>query len=264
MSKVLNQTFKEICGRQLAENQIEVVEMYEKACQAGMSEERALDYLAFLLECYTRSYTIQKEKTSSWRDYLKEVTPIFHVPGEYLFGHSDERHNLRKINRRYGKIRSGSDRLREERLRMEGHLLVLNELFDLSSREAAKLLHVVINQLFCRENHRTYDYTDYTSERVLGLADHFAVSLNPYLNSALYEQLSTQIDLADPRSFDDLFQNMFLCLASILDELTYYEKNSGKNAYFHMASRVLSVDDLIQKGIRPFYTDKTIEAKRED
>ena len=90
---------------------------------------------------------------------------------------------------------------------MEGHLLVLNELFDLSSREAAKLLHVVINQLFCRENHRTYDYTDSTSERVLGLADHFAVSLNPYLNSALYEQLSTQIDLADPRSFDDLFQN---------------------------------------------------------
>lgn len=261
MSKVLNETFKEICRRQLEENQIEVVNMYQKACKAGMSDERALEYLAYLLECYTKNHTFQKQEDISWRVYLDTCTPSFHIPGEYLFGHGDERHNLRKIARRYGKIRMGSERLRTERLQMEGFLLVLNDTFDLSSREATKLLNVVINELFCKENGRTYDYTEYTSERVLGMADGFMQCLDPYVNENLYHMLAQSIDLENPDNFDCLFQNMFLCMVLILDELAYYEKNSGKNAYFRAVARVLNVDDLISKGIVSFYTANTLIAQ---
>lgn len=263
MSKVLNETFKEICRRQLEENQTEVVNMYQKACEAGMSDERALEYIAYLLECYTKNHTFQKEKSVSWREYLNTCTPSFHVPGEYLFGHGDERHNLRKIVRRYGKMRMGSERLRTERLQMEGFLLVLNDAFDLSSREAAKLLNVVINELFRKENGRTYDYTEYTSERVLGMADSFMQCLDPYLNKKLFETLAKSIDLENSDNFDSLFRNMFLCMALILDELAYYEKNSGKNAYFRAVSRVLNVEDLISKGIQSFYTTNTLKTIEE-
>ena len=96
----------------------------------------------------------------------------YHIPGEYEFDVQEERTNLRAITRNYGKIKTNEvEKWEDELYSIESHLLVLNELFEISSYETKKIIHIVINRLFDLKNGYTSDYTDYAHEDILSLAD---------------------------------------------------------------------------------------------
>ena len=58
--------------------------MYQKMLDQGMSEERAIELLAFYMEMYIQeNFHLQEFNSEKWKAFLDNLEPIYHVPGEY-------------------------------------------------------------------------------------------------------------------------------------------------------------------------------------
>ena len=234
--------------------------MYQKMLDQGMSEERAIELLAFYMEMYIQeNFHLQEFNSEKWKAFLDNLEPIYHVPGEYEFDAQEERRNLRHIQREYGKLKSDVEELEDELFVIESHLLVLHALYKIDTFEAKKIIHIVLNRLLDFKNHYTSDYTDYAHEDLLCLADGLEQMCNPYVNPQLYDYLSEFVDLKDESQFDYIFKNVFLCLTRVLVSIDTFDKEFGVNGYFRFISQFLDVRACIENGPDFFFNDKTLE-----
>ena len=234
--------------------------MYQKMLDQGMSEERAIELLAFYMEMYIQeNFHLQEFNSEKWKAFLDNLEPIYHVPGEYEFDAQEERRNLRHIQREYGKLKSDVEELEDELFVIESHLLVLHALYKIDTFEAKKIIHIVMNRLLDLKNHYTSDYTDYAHEDLLCLADGLEQMCNPYVNPQLYDYLSEFVDLKDESQFDYIFKNVFLCLTRVLVSIDTFDKEFGVNGYFRFISQFLDVRACIEDGPDFFFNDKTLE-----
>lgn len=236
------------------------IKMYQQIIDHGVSEERAIELLAFYFEIYVKENFFSDEFDSKkWKKFLDKLTPIYHIPGEYVFDIQEERANLRAIARNYGKIKTDTEKWEDELYVVESHLLVYNELYAIDSYEAKKIINIVINRLFDLKNGYTSDYTDYAHEDILSLADGLEQICNPYANTQLYDYLSKFVDLEDQANFSDIFKSVFIVLAKVLDSIIFHEKKSDKYGYFDFISQFIDVDKCIDEGPVFFFNDHTLE-----
>lgn len=234
--------------------------MYQKMLDQGMSEERAIQLLAFYMEMYIKeNFHSQEFNSEKWKAFLDNLEPFYHVPGEYEFDAQEERRNLRHIQREYGKLKSDVEELEDELFVIESHLLVLHALYKIDTFEAKKIIHIVMNRLLDLKNHYTSDYTDYTTEDILSLADGLEKMCNPYINPQLYDYLSKFVDLKDESQFDYIFKNIFLCLSRILVSMDRFEKDLGKNGYFRFISQYIDLEACIDDGPAFIFNENTLK-----
>lgn len=258
----LRATLVEVIEKQLTDDiEVNTVKFYHQILEQGMSDERSKELLAFYLEMYIKANYNEENPYSEekWKAFLDELVPVYHVPGEYEFDAQEERKNLRNIQRQYGKLKSDVEEHEDELFVIESHLLVLYELYRINALEAKKIIHIVINRLLDLKNHYTSDYTDYAHEDILSLADGLEKICNPYMNPQLYDYLSQYVDLKDETQFDYIFKNVFLCLSRILVSIDKFEKELGKNGYFHFINQFIPVEKCIENGPEFFFNEKTLQ-----
>ncbi len=259
---ILREQFVGIIENQLNEDlEPYTIDFYHQILKEGMNEERAKELIAFYLEMFVKGDVLGKGEeydSKKWKEFLDGLEPIYHIPGEYTFDYSDERRNLRNIQRRYGQLKNDTGPLEDELFELEAHLLVLHELYGITAYEAKKIIHIVINRIFDYESQDTSDYSDYAHEDILSLADGLEKMCNPYVNEQLYKYLSQYIDLEDENQFDKLFKNIFLCLSRVLVSIDKFEKELGKDGYFHFISQFIDLDACIESGPAFFFNEHTL------
>lgn len=254
--------FIDIIKEQLKENlEPSTTKMYQQIIDHGISETRAIELLAFYLEVFVKeSYFADEFDNEKWKDFLEKNNHDYHIPGEYGFDVQEERTNLRAITRNYGKIKTDAvGKWENELYSIESYLLALFELFEINSYEAKKIIHIVINRLFDLKNGYTSDYTDYTHEDILSLADGLEQICNPYVNPHLYKYLSQYVDLEDKSQFSFIFKSVFILLANVLDTIIYYEKRAGSDGYFDFISQFIDIEECIKDGPVFFFNDETLK-----
>ena len=258
----LRATLVEVIEKQLTDDiEVNTVNLYNHLLEQGMSDERAKELLAFFLEMYTKENFSDKEtyNEEKWKTLLDRLHYVCHIPGEYEFDVQEERKNLRNIQRQYGKLKSDVEELEDELFSIEALLLFYNRVYLTNALEIKKIIHIVINRLFDLKNHYTSDYTDYAHEDILCLADDLEEICNPYMNPQLYDFLSQYVDLKDESQFDYIFKNVFLCLARILVSIDKFEKELGKNGYFHFINQFISLKAYLKNGPKFFFNEKTLQ-----
>lgn len=256
----LRNQFIEIIENQLTEGrdyEETTNEYYELLIEKGMSEERAIELLSFYLEIFIYQNLSEKNyDPNKWKKHLEDITINPHL-GEYEYDKRDERRNLRTIQKRYGEIKSDVGQFEDELLTLECHLLVLHETLHLSSLEAKKIIHVVIQRILDQENHETSDFTDYVHEDLLCLADGLEQICNPYANVHLMKYLKQFIEV-DDEHYDQIFKNVLLCLVRILKSIDKWDKEFGNNGYFKFIERFIDVDACLEDDPEFFFNDKTL------
>lgn len=254
--------FVDIIKEQLKENsEPSTTKVYQQIIDHGVSETRAIELLAFYLEVFVKENHFTDEfDNEKWKEFLDKFDYNYHIPGEYEFDVQEERTNLRAITRNYGKIKTNEvEKWEDELYSIESHLLVLNELFEISSYEAKKIIHIVINRLFDLKNGYTSDYTDYAHEDILSLADGLEQICNPYKNPHLHKYLSQYVDLEDKSQFSYIFKSVFISLANVLDNIIYCEKRAGSDGYFDFISQFIDIEECIDDGPVFFFNDETLK-----
>lgn len=232
-------------------------QFYQSLLDKGIDQQRAIELLAFYYEIFVLENPMDEEfDLEKWHRYFKKITVHDHL-GEYAFDKQDERRNLRSIQRKYGELKSDIGDLEDELFVLECHLLVFHEVHFVNSLETKKIIHVVIQRLLDIQNHDTTDFSDYVHEDLLCFADGLEQICNPYVNEHLEKYLSQYIEI-DDHHYDQIFKNVFLCLARILKSIDRWDKELGKDGYFNFIEQYIDVDGCIEEGPEFFFNEATL------
>ncbi len=182
-------------------------ETYDCLIALGLNEERAIQAIAYFYEIYFREH-LENYNEASWHNFMLEV-PLTNHEGEYDFDINDARKNSRYITKHYGNLKNNVQKLKPELYSIESRLIVLHEQYQLSSREAAKIINIVINRILDIKDKTTSDYSDYATEDLLYMADGLEYILNPYKNEEVAKIIEPCVDINDDSNYDYIFKNVF-------------------------------------------------------
>ncbi|MCD7840728.1 MAG: hypothetical protein LUG46_08900 [Erysipelotrichaceae bacterium] len=231
-------------------------ETYNRLLELGVNEERAIQAIAYFYEIYFREH-LDNYNEASWHNFMLEV-PLVNHEGEYDFDGTDARKNSRYINKHYGALKDQVRSFEPELYAIESRLIVLHEHYQLSSREATKIIQIVINRLLDIKDQTTSDYSDYASEDLLYMADGLEYILNPYKNEEVANIIQSNADINDMNNYDYIFKNVFLCLDRILDSIRLWDKEFGVDGYFRYIKRFMNTSYIAGHNPELFFNDKTL------
>lgn len=257
---MLREQFIMIIEEHLKDNlESSTIKYYQMLIDSGLEHERAIERLAFYCEIYVGQNSHEESHDSEkWKCFLEQI-PVVVEKSDYEFDSQDERQNIRKIQRQYGKIKKDTKLFEEELFVLEKHFLVLAEHFFISDLELKKIIHIVINRILDFMNDESSDYSTYAHEDLLSLATGIEQCCNPYINSRLYKYLENDIDLNDKDNYEKIFKNVLLCLARILESIDFWHKELGSNGYFHFIGQFIDSDEPIFDGPEFFFNEKTLD-----
>lgn len=264
--KIMREEFVKIIENQIHDElSPATIQHYQKLQTEGLSEERAKETLAYFCEIYLKQniHHSRDFQETLWLDFLNQVPIHLHL-GEYSFDQLDAKQNVRRLQKRYGSIKNEKRLFEAELYAIESHLMVLYDAFQASSRDAKKIIHIVMNRLLDIENQTTTDYSDYAGEDLLYMADGLEEICNPYLNEELEKILKPYVDIHDPQNFEYIFKNVFLCFVKVLESIDFWDKELGKDGYFRYLRQFMDVNRIMADGPTLFFNEKTLhkELKR--
>lgn len=259
--RVIRDAFVRIIENQL-ENELSpaTTQYYQKLLELNLSEESSKESLAYFYEIYLRQnpHHDQGFKEEDWLSFLNQVPVRTHF-GEYSFTNIEAKKNLRKIQKRFGSLKKNTRLFEKELYSIECYLVVLNAAFQTSSLDVQKIIHIVINRLFDIETHDTSDYSDYASEDLLYMADGLENICNPFVNEEIATILKPYVNIQDDRNYEYIFKNVFICLTRILESITFWDKEFGKDGYFRYIQQFINADQVMNHGPMPFFNDQTLQ-----
>ena len=200
---------------------------------------------------------IEDFKEETWLSFLDQV-PIAVHDGDYIFDQSDAKRNLRSLQKRYGTMKKNVRLFESELYTIESFLMVLYASFQISSRDAQRIIHVVMNRLLDIENQETTDYSEYTHEDILYMADGLEQICNPFVNEELEKFLRPYVNIHDLQCYDYLFKNVFLCMSKVLDSIDFWDKEFGKDGYFRYIRQFMNVNHIMNDGPQFFFNENTL------
>lgn len=258
--KIIREKFIEIINTQLDKKLSPATTIYyQKYLKMGLSEESALESLAYFYEVYLRQNPRHSEdfKEETWLNFLEQI-PVTKHEGEYIFDQSDAKRNLRTIQKQYGTMKKNVKRFESELYTIESFLIVLHASFQISSRDAQRIIHVVINRLLDIKNQESTDYSEYTHEDILYMADALEEICNPFVNKELEKFLKPYVNIHDLQCYDYLFKNVFLCMTRVLDSIDFWDKEFGKDGYFRYIKQFMNLDHIMSEGPQFFFNEDTL------
>ncbi|MCD7892995.1 MAG: hypothetical protein LUG60_04755 [Erysipelotrichaceae bacterium] len=184
--------------------------------------------------------------------------PLTNHEGEYSFDVNDARKNSRYITKHYGNLKDNMRSLEPELYAIESRLIILHEQYQLSSREAMKIIQIVINRLLDVKDQTTSDYSDYATEDLLYMADGLEYILNPYKNEEVAKIIQPYVNINDHGNYDYIFKNVFLCLNRILESIQLWDKEFGVDGYFRYIKRFMNTNYIANHNPEMFFNDKTL------
>lgn len=233
---------------------------YQKLLDHHLSEESAKQSLAYFYEIYLRQNPQHSQgfKEEDWLSFLNQV-PIHTHFGEYSFTTVEAKKNLRQIQKRFGLLKKNTRLFEKELLSIESYLVVLNAAFQTSSLDVQKIIHIVINRLLDIETQDTSDYSDYASEDLLYMADGLEDICNPFINEEIEKLLKPYVNIHDDINYEYIFKNVFVCLARVLDSISFWDKEFGKDGYFRYIQQFIDANQVMNNGPMLFFNDQTLQ-----
>lgn len=233
---------------------------YQKLLDLDLSEESSKESLAYFYEVYLRQNPQHSEgfKEEDWLSFLNQV-PIHTHFGEYSFTTVEAKKNIRQIQKRFGSLKKNTRLFEKELFSIESYLVVLNAAFQTSSLDVQKVIHIVINRLLDLETHDTSDYSGYASEDLLYMADGLEEICNPFINQEIEKILKPYVNIHDDRNYEYIFKNVLICLTRILDSISFWDKEFGKDGYFRYIQQFINADQIINHGPIIFFNDQTLQ-----
>ncbi|MCD7949478.1 MAG: hypothetical protein LUG12_04335 [Erysipelotrichaceae bacterium] len=231
-------------------------ETYNRLLALGVSEERAIQAIAYFYEIYFREH-LENYNEASWHDFMLEV-PLTNHEGEYGFDNTDARKNSRYISKHYGRLKDNMRSLESELYAIESRLIVLHDQYQLSSREATKILQIVMNRLLDIQSKTTSDYSDFATEDLLYMADGLEYILNPYKNEKVAKIIQPYAHINEDNNYDFIFKNVFLCLDRVLESIRFWDKEFGVDGYFRYINRFMNTNYITTHDPELFFNEKTL------
>ncbi|MCD7808482.1 MAG: hypothetical protein LUH02_04005 [Erysipelotrichaceae bacterium] len=231
-------------------------ETYDRLIALGLNEERAIQAIAYFYEIYFREH-LDNYNEASWHNFMLEV-PLTNHEGEYDFDIRDAKKNSRYITKHYGNLKNNVQKLEPELYSIESRLIVLHEQYQLSSREAAKMINIVINRILDIKDKTTSNYNDYATEDLLYMADGLEYILNPYKNEEVAKIIEPCVNINDDHNYDYIFKNVFICLNRILESIHLWDKEFGVDGYFRYIKRFMNTSYIASHNPELFFNDKTL------
>lgn len=255
--KIIREAFLKKIENQITEElSPTTMKYYLELQEKGLSQERAMQALAYFYEIYYRSNR-QVFHEDKWEQFLLEV-PITYHHGDYEFDHLDAKKNIRYLKKRFGILKNKTRQFERELYIIESHLLILNTSYQASSREIQKIIHIVINRLLDIEEGITTDYSDYATEDLLYMADGLEYICNPYVNEAVAKVLKPYVDINNKDNYEYIFKNVFICFLRILDSIEFWDKEFGVDGYFRYIKQFINIDKMSEQGPVIFFDQNTL------
>ncbi len=197
----------------------------------GYTHQQALEILAYHFELYV--LTLTEEDRPAWSEFVKDIDILPYNTSDYSFDRVDASKNIRDIKKKYGSIKYGDTLIDKEPVSIvEIFLFLFHHEMNLSSNEALKIIHILINEIIDYVNEESSNYYDYASMDLL------------YLKNRMIEFCSPNYDI-EKIVEDGVVKDRLLQLASIVNDIQYWDKQYGKDGYFRCLSKVYDIDDIL-------------------